>query len=57
MLLDIRTKSVVHILKQKYLYRPVDEVLYVCKDYLIYEEPMYNGKSCHSEASYYCSET
>jgi hypothetical protein len=39
MMLDIRTMPAVFILKQKYLYRPLDEVLYVCEDDPIHEQP------------------
>jgi hypothetical protein len=39
------------------LYRTIEEVLYVRKDYSIHEEPMFNGNSCHAVAGYYSSET
>ena len=42
---------------KKYLYRTIEQVLYVCKYYIWYERLMQHGNSCHAEASYYSSET
>ena len=44
-------------LPKKYLYRPLDKVLCVYKNYLISEEPVFDSNSSRAEASCYNSET